>query len=285
MQRWFLILFLLPLTGTSQNFSGVYNYAGDSVFNESVIPPLEARKLAYQALSKVLPPTYYMEQTDTSITISYCRSCLDFELAKLEELELIYSKEKYGYQYFKTHGPDSVAFHSVYGQPTTPDYDLNTLPKVMKTPNGILQVRIWFQDNWSDERLEKAKKGNAVKFELIKRWGMLRNSATIFSDHRRWSPSKWAWKWSELRPRETQGNKTEGAQSITMDYNFERLPYKSAWHDCAIFISSNEGRYVNSVDNAEKGNWEKHTPIENWLTPEFDRTLEIIVRTLGVKDY
>ncbi len=238
----------------------------------------------YDQFSQTLSENWFVSRSESSIFLTYCRSCQEIYERSIDSLILLNNtradssreykmKEmrehvKWG-EYpsrwresiFKQRGPDSVSFYSPlgrgFGPSTQEDYQ----------PEDILQIEIRFEPLWSDKQIQKVwSRNDTLKAEILKE--PLYKTVISFDDYRAFLPQDYL-----------------KARTKRLDYYFERLPYKSKKYKYSIFISTTEKELCTEVILVDKSDPLYFLKHENNLEREKASALIVVAYVLGLEDF
>jgi len=239
-------------------------------------------------LAKVISENWFIETKETSIVLTYCRSCQQI----YEKHEDSLNKSYYAWRdsvraviqdkphairghelwpapvwredLFKKYGPDSVSFFSPLGS----GYMTTTEEaRLANKPEGILQIEIQFDDVWSEKKIQRIQyRNDSLKMEILKT--PLYKTITSFDDYRAYLPQAYL-------KRRTQ----------RFDYYFERLPYRSDKCKYSIFLLGNKEELCTETILVDRNDPLYFQKQENHIEKERRATIILVAYILGLEKF
>ncbi len=229
-------------------------------------------------IESLLPKNWFLSKNENGFSVSYCRSCSEFESKKLKKMKASETTQKIASVYFKQHGADSVSYYSLISLPLIhfpwdtihppSAWDKSKLREIYK-PNDIVIINVLFKARWTKEHLDTVKAHNEVLRHIRMKESIGKKQDSYKSkDFRSWT-------------------RHEDWNGKTKNYPFtiEQLPYESAWYNYSIFITPGRNCSYGGIMYYDKNDIEFYANPENEITHEFDMVRLIISYGLGIRDY
>ncbi|MCR9170888.1 MAG: hypothetical protein NXI10_00230 [bacterium] len=234
-------------------------------------PTQEFLDSLYDEIQFLIGDEWYLEPTKDGFQVTFCRSCAK-NYKHYKDSSGFILRERSITEFFAEDKIDSIAFvplvSSYHNLDAYSEEERHAFLVNKYKPEGILRFEVRIEKPWSEKKIEQILAQNEELKDSILREPLYKSNMSIFADYRYWLPGEY---WNR--------------RTKSLNFYFERLPYKSEIMDASILIdpslSSFFARYM-LVDKEDAYFYKKQ---ENLLMEERNRTLKIIALALGIHDY